>query len=486
MSRVSISLALLASLVAIGCSSGSISQPGEPGAAGQPGAQGPQGPEGPAGPGATVDPSVSAVTPVRAFLARTTTVTISGDDTKWNDTSTVDFGAGVKVDKLVAASPTALVATITIAPEAAVGARDVKVKTGESTQVFAKAFTVASPIEVVGTQGAIAQGSIAFVTVKNLDLSTPFDTTVSGGRPVGVLGGVIGGGASVVVGTVTPFRADLQINFDVDIAAGDKILVLQSGPQGQEVLNPLPAALKVAARTATALAGSVDVSLGMGLASSLLKVEPGTGTRIVDFGVAVKDASPPAGAAPRAFLLPKSGKFSDLIDQLSATAPRTLVTKGNDPFYLVAFDLPRAAAYQATVRGVVTEATLVSKAADAGDTPLNPQTVTTLPAVFEPVTLATKDNALFLEVSVPEAAVGKRLRAAIFASADSDPLTLVDIDVRDADGKLIVQRAAPSVLTTAFTAAGVAKVAVFPRAAAAGVPGFDPAHNKFEMYLRFE
>src|SRR5688572_30685332 len=57
------------------------------------------------------DPSISGVTPNRAYLARTTEVTISGFATHWNDAAEVDFGAGIDVVRKIVASPTGIVAT---------------------------------------------------------------------------------------------------------------------------------------------------------------------------------------------------------------------------------------------------------------------------------------------------------------------------------------------------------------------------------------
>src|SRR6185369_7367228 len=88
---------------------------------------GPEGPMGPQGPNGTGTPSVSAITPNHAFPARSVDVVISGDDTAFDASTTVDFGAGITVDKLTVVSVTQLAAHITIDETAALGTRDVTV-----------------------------------------------------------------------------------------------------------------------------------------------------------------------------------------------------------------------------------------------------------------------------------------------------------------------------------------------------------------------
>src|SRR5262245_59359906 len=121
--------------------------------------------------------NVSAVLPSSAFLGRTADVVISGDNTFWAANTTVSFGAGINVDHVQLASPTALLATITITKDAPLGAHDVVVSTpatnpeDASSLTYAGAFKVESPIQVT-TQGTLAQGSIVLVTVRGLDFAT--------------------------------------------------------------------------------------------------------------------------------------------------------------------------------------------------------------------------------------------------------------------------------------------------------------------------
>src|SRR3954453_17925238 len=68
--------------------------------------------------GVQITPSVSLVQPLTVFLGRTLDVHLAGYGTNWNDMTTIDFGAGVTVNKVTAASETGLTVNITIAETA--------------------------------------------------------------------------------------------------------------------------------------------------------------------------------------------------------------------------------------------------------------------------------------------------------------------------------------------------------------------------------
>src|SRR5687768_15759287 len=129
--------------------------------------------------GGGTDESVSGVFPSSAFLGRTLRVEISGDATNWKDGTTLDFGAGVTVTNVKVASPTALFAEVTIAPDAAPGLRDVTVTNGGDRLVLAEAFQLESAI-TLKFNGSVAQGSVASFAINNHDFETPFDDTSTG------------------------------------------------------------------------------------------------------------------------------------------------------------------------------------------------------------------------------------------------------------------------------------------------------------------
>src|SRR5262245_27218158 len=97
--------------------------------------------------GDDVAESVSGVFPSSGFSGRVVRVEISGDTTEWGSNTTLDFGADVTVGTVTVASPTSLFADVTIAPTAALGPRDVNVKTGSKTLTLKSSFKVDAPIE---------------------------------------------------------------------------------------------------------------------------------------------------------------------------------------------------------------------------------------------------------------------------------------------------------------------------------------------------
>ena len=163
-------IAVLLALALAGCS-------GADGANGKQGPAGDPGPQGPAGPGGGA--SVNAVLPSAAYLGGHA----AGDHQRFCDEldgrGQGQFGAGVSVDSLQVASPTAIVADISVQFDASPGPRDVSVTDGSDTLVYKGAFTVAPPTQLV-PQGNVAQGAILLARVQDLDFTRPFDATTQG------------------------------------------------------------------------------------------------------------------------------------------------------------------------------------------------------------------------------------------------------------------------------------------------------------------
>ncbi len=154
--------AALAALLAFSCGKGPA------------GPAGPQGPAGPAGPGFTGGASISAVSPLDVAVGNTVTVSISGFATNWTNAATVSFGAGTKVTKTVAASATALVATVSVDEMAAPGTRDVTVTEGGSSVSFKGAFTIHHKVEATA-EGSPAPGGVVLVRLDSYDPRYPLD-----------------------------------------------------------------------------------------------------------------------------------------------------------------------------------------------------------------------------------------------------------------------------------------------------------------------
>ena len=325
------------------CGSGGQGPAGPAGAAGTngtDGANGEAGAPGAAGSSAPANPSLSGITPPRTFLARSAEITISGYGTSWSSATTVDFGAGVTVNKLTVASPTAIIANITTTKAAAVGARDVTVKDGATTETYKGAFQVISPIAATFL-GSIAQGALAEITFQVIDTSTPLDTTSTTDPLTGAVTytnlavTLPAGVTNQAITAASDFGATMIVSVDVDAKAATGDLDLVSGPAGAttNLDFPMPAALKIAARTPTALVSGTAATGSTATAydSALYSFTPGAATTIVDFSA----SSTSAAVTPRFALLPSSGHFADLIGYGAA---QTLVTSAAQPSYAVYWD----------------------------------------------------------------------------------------------------------------------------------------------------
>lgn len=303
MIRRLLGLSLVAMLgVATACS-GSDGQPGTPGEKGDKGDKGDPGSAGGASGGVA---SVSAITPTLAYLGRTIDVIVSGDNTKWSKNTVVDFGDKIKVNEVIAASPTALHVNITIANDAAVDYRDVKITDGSSTLTYAGAFEVQSPIEVSTDQASgIPQGGFAIVHSKMVDVSTPFDTNNTAATFSSADVSPIDG-----LSATSDFSFDFVAQTDVLAAAGDVDMVVSSGPMGSSVDSPAPKALKIAARAPTALMSGMPVNPMITAFddSGLYSYTPADANlRFVQMILTSTNGQP----AVR--LIPKSGKIADAL-----------------------------------------------------------------------------------------------------------------------------------------------------------------------------
>ena len=378
--------ASLLALYSLGCT-------GDPGPAGPPGTEGKEGP--------SADPSINAVIPGKVFLGRTVDVTISGFNTNWTDASKVDFGAGVIVLNQTIASPTAIVATIEIDGKAAMGARDVKVDDAAGTTTYKGAFKLESPLEL-NLQGTLAQGSILVGKAKQLDLSTPFDTTSTGDGffdPIVYTNLAIDGspGINASVDSVDLYSTDMLVLVDVDTPAGKGDLTINSGPAGDEIASPAPGAIDIAARTPESLTegGSIKGNIDTPLATLLYTFAPsGAGLYSITADASSPDASP--GLA----VLPKSGKFAELLD---FAAGATIQATNTDPFYFVYWDNSGTSNYFATVS--VAKVNVADK--DPNNTCAQAQAAGALPANITNLFLSDANDVDWISFDVPAGNEGK-------------------------------------------------------------------------------
>lgn len=286
---------------------GPIGQDGPPGSDGQgdkgdPGGKGAQGDPGPKGdPG---DPSINLISPSRAFLDRTLDISIAGFATQWSAPE-VDFNGNVTVNTLTVASPTGLVANVTIDGSAVIGSRDVRVTEGATSVTYSDGFSLEEPLSV-SHAGSVAQGSLLLSTATMLDTSTPFHASLIDEAWVG-LDLSFASGITHEVLDVASFGASFLTYIDVLAPATTSAVVAESG-WGTPVTSRDVDGLPIAARAPASLPmGTTTVTLGAPFESRLYRYEAGDVSEVITL-VASSN-----GAASFA-RLPENGKWSELLE----------------------------------------------------------------------------------------------------------------------------------------------------------------------------
>jgi hypothetical protein len=428
---------------------------------------------------------VSNVQPASAFLARSAHVTVSGYATNWTDSTKVDFGAGITVSNVHAASPTALVADIALDKAAAVGPRDVVVTDGTTKETYKQAFTVAPPA-TLQMQGSLAQGSIAIATIKLEDQSTPFDTTgtqdpLTGAVTYTNLAVTAPAGMQATIQTATSESISLLVLTDVDAKAAANDLDLVSGPAGDttnDVHFPVPAGLTVAARTAATLGATPATgNIKNAYDSALYSYTPGGSLAIVDFSA----SSTASGAQPAFALLPKSGHFADIIGYFGngTAAAATVVPSTTDPFYAIYWDnTGTTGAYTLGVTSTAPASTQAAAASDnnkGGAVPAN-----ALPFVLTGGSLTDTTSQDWVKVVAAAGDVNKSFHV----QTAGDSLTDVAVTLYQSDGTTVVG----SPLETGGLVDGTFTIpspGVFYVVFAAGQI-FDPTHGTYAGVVRIQ
>lgn len=389
--------------------------------AGCSGADGLDGPPGKDGvDGTAADPSVSAISPSRVFLERTLDVSISGFGTTWTEAAKVDFGAGVKINSMRVASPTALILNITVSAEAPTGPRDVTVTEGDAASTFKGAFDVLSPLDLE-VLGSAAQGSILLGSARQLDLASPFDTTTEGDglfSPISYPNVSIEAGAGLFasIENVSLYSVDFLAFVDVDAAAGKADLTVHSG-SGDNVVSS-SSAIEIAARAPAALGATASGSISAPLETALYKY-----TASADKFVTIKASSSKSGARPAFVLLPASGKFAEMFGY---GVEQGFTATSGQSFYVVYWD-------QTGTTGsfdlAVEETTPVAEVEPNG-TCAEAQALTSGAVVN--ASLETEADVDWFKIEVP---AGKKVRASTFPG-DEDTDTALELYGTDCTTKI--------------------------------------------------
>jgi hypothetical protein len=311
-------------------------------AEGPPGGPGPAGPDGPEGPAAEPDePSITGVSPAWVWLSRSQAITIGGYNTDWDDATSVDFGAGITVDDVVVASPTSLVATISVTDGAAVGRRDVVVTSGGDSLTHAGAFDVRPGADVTIIAGDGTQGSFNVFLIDLHDAAhsltggqyddptgTPFSTVMEGAGeevlPVQDIGltlydehfAIVPGFLDVTAPATAPLSLVTNSGFSEELVSTGVLYVAPSTPE--DLILATPAEVDY---------GSVPY------ATKLLRYTNDTGADSLVF-LAVGDG---AGGEPMAFRYARhSGRIADgyAVTVPSGTILPTPVRDGEDVYMM--------------------------------------------------------------------------------------------------------------------------------------------------------
>ncbi len=164
------------------------------------GSQGPAGPEGPqgsAGPIGMQGPSGVNGAPVRltsissaeGFLDRTLALQLGAVSTHFTNASTVDFGdLALSVSGVNALNDAALRLTLSIAPNARLGAHDITVTSGSEVVSLPGGFVVKAPAQFARPASPIVvpQGGFVPFSINNLDYrDNPFPTATSSATATG-------------------------------------------------------------------------------------------------------------------------------------------------------------------------------------------------------------------------------------------------------------------------------------------------------------
>ena len=426
----------------------------------------------------TLPSSANAVIPADGFAGRTLRVQISGDNTTWDGSSTVSFGDGITVGTVTAASPTDLIAEITIAPTAAIGLRDVKVTAGGVDSTLTQAFEITSPVTTTFT-GTIANGSIALFTLTNHDFDNPFDTTSTGDgffTPLVFTNLEVAGpaGATLNVSNVAPYSASGTILLDVDAVTG--ALSVKSGPSGGTIVTSPAESVTVAHRDATPLTAgtSVNATVAKALDSQLYSFGVKATTSTV---VAIGATTTNANATPTVFLLPSSGKWAD---EVTSGANVAQVVSADTNFYAVTLDTAGVQGFQYTVAPASVALTNTLNEVEPNNSALTAQTAT-IPTSFTTAagaaTLSDDNDQDWIKVTVP---AGKKLHV---ISYGGDDMTDNLIDIYKADGTTLVIESDDSGYLDSVTTGALTAGTYLVKVSVSSFGLVDPAINHYELAI---
>lgn len=309
-----------------------------PGGTPPPGPGGPQGNTGtPGNPGMVL--GISDVRPNVGFLMRPGQLVITGVGSNWSAAAlpTVDLGEKVTVEKVQVESATSLRVDINVAADAPMGLHVLKVKNAQNELTYAAGFNVESPLKWNGRTGplTVEQGSVVQLSpeIVNQAAVLPFDPKLpvtffepSSDIALGTL----------EIGAAANLLRPITIKTDVLATPGVRsLMVVQWTGKGNEKISfPLANALNVVPRAATVLQQNAVVTQPAGSGSKLFSFQfDGSSLLEGTIPMLMFDISSVPAPRPACVLLPSSGKFSEMLDDLT-TQDAFVPTASNETFYV--------------------------------------------------------------------------------------------------------------------------------------------------------
>lgn len=402
---------LFVALLAAGCAQGP---------SGPTGPQGPEGPQGPAGDISSSGASISGVVPSRVVSGRTYEVVVSGFGTQWSDAAQVSFGPGITTTKTVVASPTSLVVTITVAPDATAGTREITVAQGETATFWRGAFQVVDTVEVQWL-GKGTQMSMSVVRFAVNDPGFEFDTTESS----------FGGFSNLSIATSPSFplrvlsasgkQLDLAVLVDADAGVGPYDVTVVSRPgslsertiRASDVFTVSPAQEETLTYDAP-----VTGSIAKPFESTTYAFSPSFGDGGYPSAVVVSVQSSKLGVTPRLFVLPGNGSFNSLV---TSGANALFSPQPNQTYHLIAWDSSGASGYPITVSA----APMVTLFEEEPNDTIGQAQALPVPGVMA-MSLQSETDIDFVKIAATAADVGRRVHV-ITRPGDDETDTLVEV-----------------------------------------------------------
>jgi RHS repeat-associated protein len=219
----------------------------------------------------TGTPGITSVSPNTGSQGRSISVTIVGQNTAFTNASVIDVGSGISASNIVATDATHLGAQLTIANNAALSTRSLRVTTGSQVVNLANAFTVAPPaallslspnagqsgttvgISITGQNSAFTNSSIidlgSGITFNNVSAADPTHLNAQAIISATALNGVRS--LTVTTGGVV---ASLPNSFTVTAPPQTSGPFITSPASGSQITRPTPIVLGLT----TLVSGQVD------------------------------------------------------------------------------------------------------------------------------------------------------------------------------------------------------------------------------------